>query len=338
MRILAFTDIHFGANNNSEDFNKKCVRFVEFAIQMFYEYNCDVMFFLGDWFNNRSLISTLTLHYSQQAIDTINENQIPYFHIVGNHDLSLRNTREIHTPSIFKHNKNITVVDTPMSIDDDIMLFPYLFREEYNNLNKYLNKEYWFGHFEFRGFVVTGQSNVLQTGPSHENFSEPKIFSGHFHKRQTKDNVTYIGNAFPIDFRDANDDQRGITIIDTKTSTVEFIKWNEQPLFYVVDYNEFIERVEQFGKTAKVRVMIPNALTTTEYSQLEKLRTKLIEQQVINDVVFLERKTLTTDEKVKQINSGKPIEQTVVELLESIEQEEIDKKLLVKLFKRCAQQ
>jgi hypothetical protein len=46
-------------------------------------------------------------------------------------------------------------------------------------------------------------------------------FSGHFHKRQAKRKICYIGNPFPHNFADAWDDERGMM----------FLTWGEEPVF-----------------------------------------------------------------------------------------------------------
>ena len=40
------------------------------------------------------------------------------------------------------------------------------------------------------------------------------VFSGHFHKRQIKNKIHYIGNAFPHNYADAGDDERGMMILE----------------------------------------------------------------------------------------------------------------------------
>ena len=48
------------------------------------------------------------------------------------------------------------------------------------------------------------------------------VFTGHFHKRQVKDNIIYTGNAFPHNFSDAWDDERGWM----------FLEWGKEPEFF----------------------------------------------------------------------------------------------------------
>ena len=62
--------------------------------------------------------------------------------------------------------------------------------------------------------------------------------SGHFHKRQTMDNTTYIGNVFPMDFSDVHDTERGICIIDHDDNVLHYTSWEEQPTYHKVKLSE----------------------------------------------------------------------------------------------------
>ena len=154
---------------------------------------------MGDWFENRSAINIQTLEWSYQGLQLLNSLNIPVYMIVGNHDLYRRTTRDTHSVRMFQELKNIIIVDSIITesfpCGKEIMIAPFLFHEEYSQLAKYLDKDYWFGHFEFKGFVLTGSTYKLEHGPDPDNFEGPKqIFSGHIHKRQQIKNITYIAN------------------------------------------------------------------------------------------------------------------------------------------------
>jgi hypothetical protein len=65
------------------------------------------------------------------------------------------------------------------------------------------------------------------------------MFSGHFHKRQTSKNVTYIGNAFPHNYADAGDDERGMMIL-TWGEDPEFHAWPGQPKYRVYSLSDVL--------------------------------------------------------------------------------------------------
>jgi DNA repair exonuclease SbcCD nuclease subunit len=167
----------------------------------------DNVIFLGDWYENRSAVNVSTLNYSYLAAKKLNDLNIPVYFIVGNHDLYMRHTREVFSTAFFQEFSNFTIINEPTIIPEILhspLICPFLFPDEYPDLAKHLNTPVWFGHFEFKGFVVTGQSVIMKSGPDHTLFKGPDyIFSGHFHKRQKGGNVVYIGNTFPTNFSDA---------------------------------------------------------------------------------------------------------------------------------------
>lgn len=246
-KAAMFTDIHFGRKNNSELHNRDCFRFIEwFCEQVKADPTIDCVFFLGDWHEHRSSINGMTLGYSYRGAELLNRLGIPVFVVIGNHDLYNRNNRDIYTTNPFEALENFTLVnEKPLVLEEnDAVIFPYLFEAEYHSvLPEYAAKySVIFGHFEFKGFVVTGESRVMEHGPEHDKFSNPKrLFSGHFHKRQIKDNVVYIGNAFPGDFSDANDFKRGMATYVFETDELEFTDWAECPKYVSAKLSEIME-------------------------------------------------------------------------------------------------
>lgn len=246
-KAAMFTDIHFGRKNNSDLHNRDCVRFIEWFCQRVKEDpEIDCVFFLGDWHEHRSAINGSTLTYSYSGAKLLSELGIPVFWVIGNHDLYNRNNRNIFTTNPFESLPNFTLVnEAPLVLEkNDTVIFPYLFEAEYHSLlPTYAAKHsVVMGHFEFKGFVVTGESKVMEHGPEHTNFSGPKrIFSGHFHKRQVKDNVAYIGNAFPGDFGDANDFERGMATYVWETDKLEFFDWAECPKYVSALLSQIME-------------------------------------------------------------------------------------------------
>jgi hypothetical protein len=63
-----------------------------------------------------------------------------------------------------------------------------------------------------------------------------KVLSGHFHCKQDKDNIYYLGTQYQITFADL-DDPKGFHILDTETRELEFIE-NPFRMFHTVKYND----------------------------------------------------------------------------------------------------
>ena len=208
-KAIFFTDIHFGLKSNSRTHNQDCLDFVDFVIKTGKEQNCETCVFLGDWHNNRASLQIGTLNYSVQAIDKLSAAFDQIIFIPGNHDEHYRDTREMNSVVWAKKYENVRLFDEITTVDD-VCITPWLVGDEHKQIKK-VEAKYMFGHFELPSFYM----NALVQMPDHgglkaEDFGGIEhAFSGHFHKRQTQGNITYIGNAFPHNYSDAWDDDRG---------------------------------------------------------------------------------------------------------------------------------
>src|SRR5210317_1635616 len=213
-KAAVFTDIHFGLKSNSKIHNDDCERFVDWYIEQAKANGCDVGIFTGDWHHNRSALNLTTMDASLRSLEKLGNAFDNFYFFPGNHDLYYKDKREIHSVVFGKHVPGVTVVNEPMVIDD-VALIPWLVGEEWKNVVK-MKCRYMFGHFELPHFKM----NAMVEMPDHgelkkEHFGHyDKVFSGHFHLRQVKNNINYIGNAFPHNFSDAGDADRGCMILD----------------------------------------------------------------------------------------------------------------------------
>ena len=104
------------------------------------------------------------------------------------------------------------------------------------------------GHLEVNGFEMR-PGIVCHDGTDPAIFKKfPEVYSGHFHRKNTKGNITYLGNGYQLTWADYGD-ERGFHIYDTETRERTFIK-NNQEMFVKLVYDE-----------DDVPVTPPNALT-----------------------------------------------------------------------------
>jgi DNA repair exonuclease SbcCD nuclease subunit len=285
-KIGMFTDIHFGRRSNSKVHNQDCLDHISWfcnEIQVAGDYSHIV--FLGDWFESRSAINIETMEYSYDGLKLLNSLEIPVYFIVGNHDLHRRTTRDVHSVRMFQELTNIIVVDKPIVIDH-CLFSPFLFEPEYGSMIAHNNLYAWFGHFEFMNFVITGYNTVMDHGPNHKIFNGPnKIFSGHFHKRQIQDNVYYIGNAFPMDFGDAGDSDRGMATYDVLADKVTFKNWDDCPTYSKTMLSKVMDDDWEHKPKMKVKCVIDVDLP---YSSAQELREGMIEMYQLRDFVLEE--------------------------------------------------
>ncbi|TFG97004.1 hypothetical protein E4H12_09695 [Candidatus Thorarchaeota archaeon] len=337
-----FTDIHFGKKANSHIHNDDCLHFIDwFCEQVKSDPTIDYIAFLGDWNENRSALNIATLDYSYRGAKKINELGKPVFFCVGNHDLYHRHTRELYSVVPFKEFNNFTVIDQPMickDIADGVMFSPYMFHDEYPSLVNYLKIPFWAGHFEFKGFQVTGYNIVMPTGPDPTEFAGPKhIVSGHFHRRQANLNVVYMGNTFPMDFGDAGDNDRGMMTYDHTDDKMEFINWDQCPRYIKAKLTDILDNTVTIYPEARVRCVVDVPISFEESTYL---RQKFVEDYSLREFNLEESKdiaaTITGTQTSIDIENTKldSVDDLVVQMLNDIDSDHFDNHLLIETYQR----
>ena len=290
---------------------------------------------MGDWFEERNAIDSLTTKYAMDCATKLNDVGIPVYFIVGNHDLYYRDNRDVFASYIYSPLENFTMIDSPVISDDTLhptLYSPFLFEEEYPDLAEYLGVPIWMGHFEFKGFVLTGETFKKESGPDPDKFSAPThIFSGHFHKRQQAKNVTYIGNTFPMDFGDANDYNRGMSIYDYETNSIEFIDWDECPKYMKMSLSDLQENPALLKEGARVKIIADTDIT---YSESSELKQELIEEYDLREFNIEENIVIAVSDG--ELSDEEYVNESTVELVRTlinkIDSKDIDNETLIAEF------
>ena len=291
-KLVMFTDIHFGARNNSDQHNLDNLEYIDWLISVVKKEQPSHMAFLGDFFENRNAINVRTLNHALEGCRRLNALGIPIFFIVGNHDLYHRSNRAIFSTDTFNDLPNFILINEPMELSKDWYAAPYLFKEEYAAQVAAINSHrYVMGHFEFRNFVVTGADRRMEHGPDPDDFAGPDfIFSGHFHKRQATKNIIYIGNTFPTNFGDAGDPERGCCVFDIENNEIYFHDWEDAPLFFKAKLSRVIDGTQAyFPPKSRVRCTLDIDIGYTEVQALREELMKelqLREFSVEEDIAF----------------------------------------------------
>lgn len=337
-KAAAFTDIHWGRKNNSELHNQDCLRFVEWFCEQAKENDADHVVFLGDWFEHRSAINGLTLDYAYTGASLLRELGLPVYFIVGNHDLFYRDTRDVHSTRFFD-SLGFNVISEPVIVKEcgpkGALFSPFLFENEYPNLFDYQKVPIWWGHFEFKGFVVTGDTRKMEHGPDPIDFMTPlRIFSGHFHKRQTMRNISYIGNAFPADFADANDTERGMMLYTYEPEDIEYIDWPDCPSYIKTKLSVLAKRPEKIlRKDATVNCVVDLEIT---YQQSIKIREKLMKKFGLRELNLQEspdlKDALENTEILEELDELDTVDARVKLMLGKVDTQNIKKEKLIDIY------
>jgi len=286
-KLVMWTDIHFGARNNSDLHNQDNLDYIDWLIEVVKKEKPSHIAFLGDFFENRNAINVRTMNYALEGCRRINALGIPVIFIIGNHDLYHRSDRAVFSTKMFDSLENFFVVSEPVELNKDWYVAPFLFKPEYPELAGEINSHsYVLGHFEFRDFVVTGADRKMEHGPDGAQFNGPKyIFSGHFHKRQANKNIIYIGNTFPTNYGDAGDKARGCAVFDVENDEVYFHDWDDAPLFFKTRLSLVINGDVNFPPKSRVRCLLDMDLG---YSEVQTLREEMIESLKLREFTIEE--------------------------------------------------
>lgn len=329
-KVAVFTDLHIGLKSNSSIHNSDCEEFVDWFIDEAKKANCDTAIFMGDWHHNRNTINLFSLDVSIRCLEKLGAAFEQFFWFPGNHDLFYKDKRDIHSSAFGRHIPGVTVVENVTTIGD-VTLVPWLVGDEWKDISK-VKSRYMFGHFELPLFYM----NAMVQMPDHgelqaEHFKHQEyVFSGHFHKRQNRGKIWYIGNAFPHNFSDTWDDKRGMMILEWG-SEPQFIDWGNCPKFRTIKLSDLIDQKDTVMKSKMyLRVNLDIDISFEEANFIKETFTRdydIREISLIQDKVSID--TTSDDNPDAKFES---VDQIVSESLVAVESEQFDKKVLLDIY------
>jgi len=329
-KAIAFTDIHLGAKSNSQIHNNDCINFVKWMITVAKKEECETCFFLGDYHNNRASINIITLNYSLRCLELLSENFKQVYFIPGNHDLYYRDKRDVKSIEWAKHIPNINVIND-FTIIDNVALIPWMVGQEYKQIAK-ISEQYMFGHFELPHFKMNAMIEMPDQGEiKREDFSNVgQVFSGHFHKRQTNKNITYMGNCFPHNYADAGDTERGCMVLEWGKKP-EYHTWPDQPTYSVYDFSTLLEDPEKLLKpNMHIRV---NLDVDISYEEANFVKETFVKTYKLREITLIPAKKELHEYENKAEIKFESVDQIVFGQLTAIESDHFDKNILLDIYK-----
>lgn len=329
-KAAVFTDIHYGLKSNSIMHNQDCEQFVDWFIATAQAQGCETGMFLGDWSHHRASINMQTLQYSLRALEKLSNAFDRFYFIPGNHDLYYRDRRDIYSTEWARHIPNIVIVNDWFQ-EGDVVIAPWLVGDDHKRIQK-MSAKYMFGHFELPHFKM----NAMVEMPDHgelktEHFGHyDRVFSGHFHLRQHKNNVTYIGNAFPHNFADVGDDQRGAMILEWGQEP-KYVAWPDQPLYNVWNLSHVMDHAEDILKSRMhVRVQLDIEIS---YEEANYIKETFVKQYDLREMALIPNKqSALSDDLSPGDVRFESVDQIVTDQITRIESEFYDPKLLLQIY------
>jgi len=268
MKIAIISDTHFGLKNDHPFFIEESLKFFE---EQFFPYiqenKIEEVIHLGDLMDRRKYINFNTLNrVRSRFISFFNKNNVRLHTVIGNHDAYYRNTNMVNSiQELFSESKNIIVYDEPTELNFDglkIALIPWITNDNTNLCLDYIqntSSSILAGHFEINGFEVV--SGIYHSSGLESNifFKFDKVLSGHFHIRQVKNNIHYVGTQYQMNFGDVLG-KKGFNVLDTETREMTYIE-NKRRIFHIIKYDDVngFEKIDpQEIRNCFVKVLVVN--------------------------------------------------------------------------------
>jgi len=331
-KVAVFTDIHFGNKNNSRQHNMDCEDFVKWFIREAKKRGCETCIFCGDWHHHRASVNVSTLNYSVSNFRMLSEAFEKVYLIVGNHDLFYREKREINSFAFAKVHDNIHIINDDILEEGDVALVPWLVGDEWKKMKK-LKSRYVFGHFELPHFMM----NAIVEMPDHgelqvDDFKKADyVFSGHFHKRQQRGKVHYLGSPFAHNYADVWDDQRGAM----------FLEWGGEPVYVNYDgpryirlnLSDLIDAPEDYlNDKTYCRAMLDVQISYEEANFIKETFVSQFNPRELS-LMPIKKEDMNIDPAMDGDFIMESVDQIVYNQLQKVESEMINQKLLMDIYK-----
>lgn len=330
-KAAVFTDIHFGLKSNSRIHNDDCEEFIDWFIEQAHANGCETGIFCGDWHHNRNSLNLTTMDATIRSLEKLGSAFEQFFFFDGNHDLYYKDKRDINSTAFSKYIPGITFIDEITTIDD-VTLVPWLVGDEWKQVSK-IKSKYIFGHFELPSFYM----NALVKMPDHgdlraEHFKHQEyVFSGHFHKRQKQGAVHYIGNAFPHNYADTWDDDRGMMILDRENNKEpEYLNWPNCPKYRTVKLSQLLDNTDTLIKSKmylRVELDLP-----ISYEESSFIKETFITQYDCREITLIPQKQVEEISTNLDISNFVSVDQIVAGEISELDTENYNKKMLLDIY------
>lgn len=329
-KAACFTDVHFGMKGGNRIHNNDCEEFIIWFCEQAVAEGCETCIFLGDWHHNRSTTDVSTMNYTVSNLERLSKTFETVYMILGNHDLFYKDKREINSVEFMRLFPNIVPIKEITTIKD-VTFLPWLVGDEWQQIPK-IKSRYTFSHLELPSFYMNAMVQMPDHGQlqtSHFNNQE-YVFSGHFHKRQTGGNITYIGNAFPHNYADAGDDERGMMFLEWG-GTPEFRAWPAQPTYRVYRLSQIIDTPEKLLRPkmhCRVTIDLP-----ISFEEANFIKEQFVPEYQLRELMLIPEKVDVESIATAVDISFESVDTIVINQIGAIDSESYNKSLLLDIYK-----
>jgi len=257
-RIWMITDTHFGVRANSMEWFEICKEYLDNVFIPLLKENVkdgDVLVHMGDVFDNRQSVNLKIGSYVIDLFERLGEI-LPVHVIVGNHDIYMKKSNSITSIDQLKYIPNVNIYkDATMKkwSGKNCLLMPWRRDKEHEaeTLAEHNNADIVFCHAEIKGLKLNAKVTNLEGSPVSHFKNYKKVYSGHIHFAQKKNNVRMNGTPYQLTRSDIGN-PKGIWMLDLDTSEETFFENLYSPNFMKINVVQSLNiTLGDFKKTIK---------------------------------------------------------------------------------------
>ena len=275
---------------------------------------------MGDVFDKSSSIKNEAFVPLFMKLYEMKNSGIEFTFILGNHDIYT-----VNNDSIVETFHPIGRVVKDVLVDGDFTFLSYTKKEE----NVPVSGRWLFTHLPIANFSF---DNLFHATEKHafkeelfENYS--LVFSGHFHRHQSRKNIVYVGSPVQLNFGEEGT-TKGFIVFDDETENWEFVCYDEAPIYMTINLYDF-NKIDPSNKFIRVKV-------DKKIENYVKLKRYLFEKGAL-DIVPIFKSENNMNEEIKNIHENKTIKEMIRQYLLEYKKENIDNKKLISIFERIVE-
>ena len=298
MRIIQVADYHLGFGSKSKDVLWSARKTLKIAKQI----SCDMIFGLGDLFDNRDAISLESLYMAHEIFQESKSMGIDWMWFPGNHDMHMKHNWNKN--SLLSINKNVEVINKTATLKMDgidFMILPYI--HDHAGYNMVLTEMEQKAEPNLENTILlthVGTNKArLNSCFMAKNWSDTdltatkfkRIYTGHYHiHQQVGDNTWYIGSPIPLRSEEGGV-PHGIIVYDTIKRTHQFVNLmalndKDRPADYIMIKYDELEQSQNVAKN-HIRILLEEPISDAEKSII---RERLMNHEGALSVRYTERK------------------------------------------------
>jgi hypothetical protein len=142
-------------------------------------------------------------------------------------------------------------------------------------------------------------------------------------------NVTYMGNAFPHNYADAWDEDRGMMILEWGGEP-KYINWPDMPRYITIKISELLEDPEKYLKTKMyVRVTLDVKIS---YEEANFIRETFIDKYGLRELQLIPEQVDNAQQPLVEVQKFDSVDQIVISQLQGVDSETYDKNILTAIY------